>query len=138
MDSLDAVTFGLQTAPMAHFGNIIKALRNQARMTQEELAVATGITRSGIQAIERKADKTVRASTIIRLSMALRVPQSAIDGADKSTATIPLEMPAELAAYLEPMATENCQTINELVAEICRDWLKAQPRKKNRRHSPRS
>ncbi|MBR6707912.1 MAG: helix-turn-helix transcriptional regulator [Clostridia bacterium] len=52
-------------------GYRVKDVREEMRMTQEELAEKSGVSRATIIAIERDETKDVKASTLLKLAQAL-------------------------------------------------------------------
>ena len=52
-------------------GYKIKELREAARMTQEELAEKSNVSRTTIIAIEKNEDKDVKTTTLYKLAVAL-------------------------------------------------------------------
>ena len=59
-------------------GYKVKEIREEKRMTQEELAKASGVSRTTIVAIESGEAKNVLASTLIKLAEAMGVTVSDI------------------------------------------------------------
>ena len=56
----------------------VKEVREEKRMTQEELAEASGVSRTTIVAIEKGETKNVLASTLLKLAQAMGVTVSEI------------------------------------------------------------
>ncbi len=52
-------------------GCILRNAREEAKMTQEQLAAASGVSRSTIVALEKGEEKDVKASTLLKLAEAL-------------------------------------------------------------------
>ena len=64
----------------------LQRMREKRRMTQKELATASGVTQQAISAIESKRNKSPRASTLLQLSRALRcMVDDLIDETDERT-----------------------------------------------------
>lgn len=59
-------------------GYKLKKVREEKRMTQEELAEKSGVSRPTIVAIEGDKVTDVKASTLLKLAAALEVPVSEI------------------------------------------------------------
>jgi transcriptional regulator with XRE-family HTH domain len=60
----------------SHVGRLVKALRLNLGLTQEELARRAGLTRLSVVYLEGGRTRSIRVSTARRLSKALRVPPS--------------------------------------------------------------
>lgn len=52
-------------------GNKIKELREAMKMTQEELAEKSGVSRGTISALENGIDRTTTSKTLVKLAQAL-------------------------------------------------------------------
>ena len=52
-------------------GSVIRKLREECRLTQEELALKSGVSRGTISALELDAEKTTTTKTLEKLAKAL-------------------------------------------------------------------
>ena len=64
---------------MANFGEIIKRLREEENLSQEQLAAKAALSRATVQNIEKSAERKVRGSTYRALAAALRKEPAEID-----------------------------------------------------------
>lgn len=62
-----------------HYGEILKQLREEALMTQDELALQSGLSRSSIQNAEKSEKPSLKASSLKAIARALGVSLEEID-----------------------------------------------------------
>src|SRR5215471_11694957 len=86
---------------MTHFGELIKTLRNRARMTQYDLARAAGLSIAAIQHIEAGERNRLRYGNHRKIAQAFKMTDEQLDdlaaGGEKTeTLRVPLKMFTQL------------------------------------------
>jgi transcriptional regulator with XRE-family HTH domain len=61
-------------SPALNFGGLLRQFRTEARLTQEELAEAAGISPRSVSDLERGINRTARKDTAVLLADALSLP----------------------------------------------------------------